>query len=123
MARHSFVVLFNHTVAPPIVKATTVENFRQTYPGVDPESGWGSTTYLVPIGNTISFMQVKGTIVYPVIIVPHGAQMSMKILDLLVVLASQAFSWKAATLPTMPVRPSESESEREDVMGFCVPLV
>lgn len=93
----------------------TVEQFKEYYPHTNPDSGWRSTN-LVSVENATSSTQVDDTIVYPAIMVPHGAQMFVEILDLLVGFPSQAFGWKAATLPIMPAHPSESESGGEDAM-------
>lgn len=120
--RHSFVLLFNHTVAPLMIGIMAVEQFKEHYPRTNPDSGWRSTN-LAPIENATSSMQVNDTIVYPTIMVPHGAQMFVEILDSLVGFASQMFGWKAATKEIMPAHPSKFESRGEDEMESCISSV
>lgn len=70
-------------------------------------------------------MQVEDTIVYPAIMVPHEAQMFMKILDPLAetsgICKSGVQMEKNAMLPTLHTHPSKSKSTGDDMMEAGVP--
>lgn len=93
--KHSFVVCFKHTVSPPKLAITTVQSYNQWCEKlIKPESPAPGP----PVEN-IAPIQVKDTVVYPVLVVPHGAKDHTMTLHPLTETASEMFGWKVP-LPT-----------------------